>query len=67
MIWSMTEWNSLYNIISQFCGIGKDCDQNDDRMSKNDEKLAYLSSQTFDLYKKSSFKKSHLIPKPGFF
>ena len=26
-------------IISQFCWIGKDCDQNGDRMSKNDENL----------------------------
>ena len=29
-------------IISQFCRIGKDCDQNGDRMSKNDENLPHL-------------------------
>ena len=29
-------------IISRACQIGKDCDQNGDRMSKNDEKLQYL-------------------------
>ena len=28
--------------ISQFCQIGKDWDQNADRMSKNDENLPYL-------------------------
>ena len=28
-------------IISQFCRFGKDCDQNGDRMSENDEKLPY--------------------------
>ena len=26
----------------QFCWIGKDCDRNVDRMSKNDEKFPYL-------------------------
>ena len=29
-------------IISQFCQIGKDCDQNGDRMSEKDEKVPYL-------------------------
>ena len=29
-------------IISQFCRIGKDCDQNKDRMSENNAKLPYL-------------------------
>ena len=33
-------WN--IKIISQFCWIGNDSDQNGDRMSKNDEKLPYL-------------------------
>ena len=28
--------------ISQFCQISKDCDQNADRMSKNDENLPYV-------------------------
>ena len=34
--------NVKMKIISQFCWIGKDCDQNGDRMPKNDEKLPYL-------------------------
>ena len=34
--------NKKIKIISQFCRIGKDCDQNSDRMSENDEKLPYL-------------------------
>ena len=29
--------------MSQFCWIGKDCDQNGDRKSKNGEKLPYLN------------------------
>ena len=33
-------------IISQLCRIGKDCDQNSDRMSENDEKLPYLHQVT---------------------
>ena len=30
----------------QFCWIGKDCDRNVDRMSKNDEKFPYLHYMT---------------------
>ena len=33
-------------IISKFCWIGKDCDQNGERMSKNDEKMPYLHKVT---------------------
>ena len=33
-------------IIRQICRISKDCDQNGDRMSKNNVKLAYLHKAT---------------------
>ena len=44
-VWEYSKKNvplRFVKIITQFCLIGKDCDRNGDRLSKNDEKLLYL-------------------------
>ena len=40
---STLNWVLILILISQFCQIGKDCDQNGDKLSKNNKKSPYCN------------------------